>query len=211
MKKALRYSLILFCCLMAAVPSTVVAKTKNAYEIILKIEGGKDTMMMMGNYYARGNQVVDTAYRDDKGRFVFSGTDTLAWGLYFFANEKGEYVEFVVYKEKPFFTFETKEGDWTSNMKVKGSRENDFFFDFHRVDGQLSKTLMEKERTLDSAAFAAFKRNELVRLDSVKTALIEQHPEKMLSKMMLATKENYTPVVDEKEAKIGRASCRERV
>lgn len=183
---------------MAAVPSTVVAKTKNAYEIILKIEGGKDTMMMMGNYYARGNQVVDTAYRDDKGRFVFSGTDTLAWGLYFFANEKGEYVEFVVYKEKPFFTFETKEGDWTSNMKVKGSRENDFFFDFHRVDGQLSKTLMEKERTLDSAAFAAFKRKELVRLDSIKTALIEQHPEKMLSKMMLATKENYTPVVDEK-------------
>ena len=191
MKKTIIIALALFCCLAAQ-----AAKPKNAYEISLKIEGNKDTMMLLGRYYARGNEVVDTAFRDAKGRFLFSGTDTLPWGLYFFANPEGNYVEFVVYKEKPFFTFETVEGDWTMNMKVKGSKENEFFYDFHRIDGNLTLTLREKERTLDSAAFQDYKGRELRRLDSVKTTLIEQHPEKMLSKMMLATKENYTPEVD---------------
>lgn len=192
MKRTIIILLALFCCLAAQ-----AAKPKKAYEITLKIDGGKDTMMLMGCYYARGNQVVDTAYIDAKGRFCFSGTDTLPWGLYFFANDKGEYVEFVVYREKPFFTFETRQDDWTGDMKVKGSKENEFFYDFHRIDAQVSKTLREKERTLDSAAFQAAKRTELLRLDSVKSALIEQHPEKMLSKMMLSVRENYTPEVDE--------------
>lgn len=179
-------------------PSAQAARPKNAYEITLRIEGGKDTMMLLGCYYARGNQVIDTAYRDAKGRFVFAGVDTLPWGLYFFANPAGNYVEFAVYKEKPFFSFETREGDWTGNMKVKGSKENEFLFDFHRVDGQITRALMEKERTLDSATFEGVKRKELLRLDSIKNALIREHPERMLSKMMLATKENDTPLVNEK-------------
>ena len=200
MKRLFPIGLFALCCILApwSAPSAQAAKPRNAYEITLRIEGGTDTMMLMGNYYARGNQVVDTAYCDAKGRFLFSGTDTLPWGLYFFANPKGEYVEFVVYKEKPFFTFETKAADWTLNMKVKGSKENDFFFDFHRIDSEVTKDLMAKERTLDSAAFEAYKYNTLIRLDSVKTSLIRQHPERMLSKMMLATRENETPEVDEK-------------
>lgn len=185
------------------------AKPKKAYEITLKIEGGKDTMMLMGNYYARGNQVVDTAWRNPKGVFVFSGTDTLPWGLYFFANSEGNYVEFVVYKEKPFFTFETKEADWTTNMKVKGSKENEFFFDFHRVDGEVTKRLREKERKLDSAAFEVAKREELLRLDSVKSDLVHNHPEKMLSKMMLSVRENYTPLVNEKGDTLSDAQRRD--
>ena len=37
--------------------------------------------MYLGNYFAKGNQVVDTAYRDKKGRFVFSGKDSLPEGF----------------------------------------------------------------------------------------------------------------------------------
>lgn len=197
--KRLISTMAVFCCLLTFIggPQAASAKPKNSYEITLKIEGGKDTMMMLGCYYARGNQVIDTAYRDSKGRFFFSGVDTLPWGLYFFANPAGNYVEFVVYKEKPFFTFETKEDDWTTNMKVKGSKENDFFFDFHRIDGALTRDLMKKQRTLDSAAFEAYKRQELLRLDSIKHDLIVRFPQRMLSKMMLATAENDTPEVDE--------------
>ena len=98
------------------------ARKKPKYEITLTIKNGKDSVMYMGHYFAKGNQVVDTAFVDKKGRFVFSSaTDTLPYGLYFFANPKGTYVEFVVYREKPFFSFETDENDWTSNMKVKNS------------------------------------------------------------------------------------------
>ena len=186
---------ILLLALAITLPAT--ARNKPAYELILKIKNGQDTLMLLGNYYARGNQVVDTAYRDKQGRFVFTGNDTLPWGLYFFANAQGNYVEFVVYKEKPFFTFETDESDWTAHMQVKGSKENDFFYNFHRKDIEVTRDLIVQDKKMDSATFAVYKRYRLLALDSVKNDLIRQHPARMLSKMMLTTRENETPVVDE--------------
>lgn len=175
----------------------VQARKKTKYEITLTINRCKDSLMYMGCYYAKGNNVIDTAYLDKKGHFVFSSTtDTLPYGLYFFANQQGNYVEFVVYKEKPFFTFETDQSDWTKNMKVKGSRQNEFFYTFHRIDGQYSKDLDNHASTMDSATFAEYKYRKMLQLDSVKMSMIDLHPEMFLSKMMLCTKEKDPPVVD---------------
>ncbi len=189
-----------FCCMAAlllALPAQ--ARKKPTYEITLKINGCRDSVMYMGYYYAKGNQPIDTAYLDNKGRFVFtSTTDTLPPGLYFFANPKGSYVEFVVYHEKPFFTFETDQKDWTSNMRVKGSAENEFFFDFHRVDAEIDRDLALRQMELDSADFATYRRKQLLRLDSIKVGYIKSNPERFLSKMMMATKDEEPPLVDEK-------------
>ena len=172
------------------------ARKKAKYEITLTINNGKDSVMYMGHYYAKGNQVVDIAFLDKKGRFVFSSTtDTLPYGLYFFANPKGTYVEFVVYREKPFFTFVTDERDWTSNMKVKGSRQNEFFYQFHLIDGQYSMDLAQHNYTMDSATFEKYKVRKLLQLDSVKMSMINQQPDMLLSKMMLCSKEVEPPVV----------------
>ena len=182
--------------MLLAVPAQ--ARKKPTYEITLKINGGRDSVMYMGYYYAKGNSPVDTAYLDKKGRFVFtSTTDTLAPGLYFFANPKGTYVEFVVYHEKPFFTFETDQKDWTSNMKVKGSEENEFFFAFHRVDAEIDKDLSVQKLKLDSTEFAKYMRKQLLKLDSIKIDYIKSNPNRFLSKMMMATKDEEPPLVDE--------------
>lgn len=196
MTRISKYALLLAVMLTALSPAWAKKKT---YDISLKIEHNKDTVMYMGCYYGKGNQVLDTARLDSKGRFVFTGTElTLKPGLYFFANPKGTYVEFVVYNEKPFFTFETEESDWTSNMKVKGSKQNDFFYRFHRIDTEVTKDLDAHRAQLDSAAFKQYTREVLLHLDSIKQSYIDHNPDMFLSKMMLATKENYTPLVNEK-------------
>ena len=84
MKRIIRTTILLALALLVAFPSQ--ARKKNQYEITLTINGGKDTLMYLGHYQAKGNSVVDTAIRDKKGRFVFEGTDSLPEGLYFFAN-----------------------------------------------------------------------------------------------------------------------------
>ena len=194
--------------LMLALPAQ--ARKKQGYEITLSINHGKDTMMFMGHYFAKGNSIIDTALRDRKGRFVFeSKTDTLAPGLYFFANPEGKYVEFVVYHEPPFFNFVTDEEDWTTNMKVKGSPENDFFYRFHRIDADYAKDLDDKYFSMDSVEFMAYKRKRLLSLDSVKIGMIEENPSRFLSKMMLATKEVYPPIVDEKGDTLSEAQRRD--
>ncbi|GEM_PF-464753 len=196
MNRVAKMAVFAMLAVLVALPAQ--ARKKNKYEITLTIQGGADTVMYMGHYYAKGNTVVDTSYRDKKGRFVFSGADTLPNGLYFFANPRGMYVEFVVYKEKPFFTFETKQRDWTGDMKVKGSKQNEFFYDFHHIDVAFAKDLDEKSGKMDSAQFARYRYGKLLELDSIKMDMIEKHPDMFLSKMMLATKEVEPPVVDEK-------------
>ena len=200
MKRSFRtnkFALLALLAVVLAMPS--YARKKPTYEITLKINNGYDSVMYMGYYFGSGNKVVDTAFLDKKGRFVFSSTtDTLPYGLYFFANTKGTYVEFVVYREKPFFTFETDHKDWTSNMKVKGSPENEFFFSFHRVDVEFDKDLTLHQMTLDSAAFATYRHARLLELDSVKIDYITKEPSRFLSKMMIATKDEEPPLVDEK-------------
>ena len=182
--------------LLLAMPAE--ARKKPTYEITLKINNGRDTLMYMGRYYARGNEVIDTAIRDKKGRFVFtSTTDTLVPGLHFFANPKGNYVEFVVYHEKPFFTFETEQRNWTSNMTVKGRKQNEFFFDFHKTDARIEADLSEHELTMDSATFAAYSQKQLRKLDSIKIEYINSNPSMFLSIMMQATKDEEPPLVDE--------------
>lgn len=184
--------------LMVLMALPTQARKKPTYEITLKINGCRDTLMYMGYYYAKGNQVVDTAYLDKRGRFHFSSTtDTLPDGLYFFANPKGTYVEFVVYHEKPFFTFETDQADWTSNMQVKGSAQNEFFYRFHRIDAEVDKDLATQQLKLDSADFATYRRRQLIKLDSIKIDFINSDPTMFLSKMMLATKDEEPPLVND--------------
>ena len=193
----LKFFACLLLMILMALPTQ--ARKKPTYEITLKINGCRDSVMYLGYYYAKGNSVVDTAYLDKKGYFVFtSTTDTLAPGLYFFANPKGNYVDFVVYHEKPFFSFETDQKDWTANMKVKGSEENEFFFDFHHVDSKIDEDLAKQQLKLDSAAYAVYMRKQLLKLDSIKIGYIKSNPNRFLSKMMMATRDEEPPFVDEK-------------
>lgn len=193
------YKALLMALLALLLAQTAEARKRAGYEITLKIEKGTDTMLMLGHYYGRGNQVLDTAYRDKRGRFVFaSRTSTLPEGLYFIANAQGRYVDFVVYGEQPFFEFETEQRDWSCCMKVKGSRQNSFFYDFHRAEDTIAAE-MERQRMLtDSAKYAGYYRKELRRLDSVKVRYAERGAGMFLAKMMLATKDVAPPVVDEK-------------
>lgn len=191
--KTAKIAVLLLLALLVALPAQ--ARKKKQYEITLTIRGGADTVMYLGHYYAKGNDVVDTAIRDKKGRFVFSGTDTLPAGLYFFANPRGMYVEFVVYNEKPFFTFETDQRNWTTEMKIKGSPQNDFLFQFHRIDYTFSQDLEQKNATMDSAQFARYRYSKLLELDSIKMDFISRRPDMFLSKMMLASKEVEPPLL----------------
>lgn len=194
MKLRIKPLILTLALLMLTLPSQ--AKKSN-YHITLKIEGGIDSVMFMGHYHGKGNRVVDTAYLDKKGCFVFeSSTRTLPEGLYFFANNKGNYVEFVVYKEKPFFSFETKQGDWTSNMQTKGSKQNEQFFLFHRIQGESYADLDKHESTMDSASFKVYVNQKLRSLDSIRRDFCDNHPELFLSKMMNATKEIVPPLVN---------------
>lgn len=171
-----------------------LAKRDN-YKITLTIQGNTDSLMLMGYYYAENMYVLDTARRDSKGRFVFSSTTKeLLPGMYFFSTAKQtKWVDFVVYHEKPFFTFSTNEADWTANMEVKGSKENEVLFDYQRASGLAYRENDELMLSADSAQRVQYRIQLQQKQVDIKNQTIQNHPNCMISKVMLATKEVPTP------------------
>lgn len=169
------------------------AMAKPGYRIALQIDGNKDSMLIMGYYYAQHTYVCDTALNNGHGKFLFEGKRELLPGLYFFTDNNGRYVDFVVYHEKPDFKFHTDQRGWQRNMSVKGSKQNTLFYNFHRASDAIYDEIEAARGTMDSAAFVDYRRQSLKRLDTLRMKTIEENPDAMLSRMMLATKDPAGP------------------
>lgn len=199
-------ALLVVCTLVGTTLSATAAKPKDdkggtpkGYKLSLTIVGNQDSVMYLGNYYAGNTYAIDTAVRNKKGAFVFERKDrTLMPGLYFFTNPDHDYVEFMIYHETPNFTFTTREEGWAKYMTVKGSKENEYFFDFQRANREAYESIDEAQRTMDvkSDEYKAFYRNKIHELDSIKEKMIADHPKSLLALMMNATREPYVPSED---------------
>ena len=177
--------------LIAMLPLQLQAR--GGYQISLQIKGGTDTLLYLGYYYAQNRYLLDSALCDRRGRFFFGGDRSLPDGLYFFSNREGRKMDFVIYHEKPQFTFRTDERDWERNMEVSGSKQNTVFFNFHRRMEALYDEMREGEANIDSAQLPAYRHAFYLRIDTLRLQTIEQHPEAMLSRLMMATKDPAAP------------------
>ena len=197
--------LTLFLAVLILVPNVAFSKDKKdkkggkvGYRISLHIDGATDDTVYMGNYFAKGTYAIDTALNDGKGNYVFSRGTELFPGLYFFTNQKGKYFEFVVYNEKPEFSFTTKDDNWQRNAKVKGSHENEIFYAFHAERRVLMDDLEAKSKNMSKEEFEAYRAEQLKKNDSLMLKYIGQYPDCMFVKMMSATKPIEVPLVNEK-------------
>ncbi len=179
------------------------------YKFTFVIEGNTDSIMYMGNYYAGKTYATDTARLNKKGQFVFEQKSRPLYpGLYFFTNPAGNYVEFAVYGgEKPHFTFSTKGSQWTTNMKVKGSKQNELFFEYHNINRHYYDLLDDARATMNDSIYKIFTKKTMLQFDSAKLAFIDKHPQSLISVMMRATREPHTPAYD---AQGNKLSDRER-
>lgn len=181
--------------LLALLPLMSVA-AKPVYKITFVAEGNKDSVLFMGFYLAQHKFFCDTAYNNGKGRFVFEGDKELEPGLYYITNNSNRFVEFVVYNEKQNYTLRTDNENWKLGMSVKGSRENEVFFNFNRANESLYQDFIAASKTMDSAEFHdVYAPAQRLRLDSVRLEFIHRYPDCMLSRMMLATKDVDVPTV----------------
>ncbi|MBR1644261.1 MAG: DUF5106 domain-containing protein [Bacteroidales bacterium] len=197
MKKTLLALLLLATCCAWGAP-------RKGYKLTLTIADNHDSVMYLGNYYAGQTYAFDTARVDKKGRFVFEHKSrSLLPGLYFFTNPRGNYVEFIVFHEEPYFTFETAEAQWTLNMQVKGSAQNELFYRYHHINRKYYDIIDSAQRAkTDDDAFASFRRSMLLELDSIKESLIDANPDNLLSIMMSATREPNVPKYDSQGNKL---------
>ena len=167
---------------------------KEGYKITFQADGNSDTTMYLCYYHANNLWCTDTAYNNGKGRFVFEGKRDLKPGLYYITNNRGQKIDFVIYNGETRFTLHTDNENWQRGMTVKGSRENELFFNFQRMNETFYREMDEAKLELDSATYRGeFMPRHIRRVDSVRMDFIERHPKAMISRMMLATKDVHIP------------------
>ena len=184
----------LYALLLALLLPLASHAAKEGYRISFTVEGSPDTMMLMCYYHINGLWAYDTAWNNGKGEYRFEKKRTPSPGLYYFSNQKGKRLDFVIYAGQTRFSLRTKEEDWKGHVSVKGSSENELFFQFQHMNETLYREMDEAQLEMDSATFRdTFFPRQIKRIDSARMAFIETYPQAMVSRMMLATKDPAIP------------------
>ena len=149
------FKIILFLIIISSV--TIVNADEKAYSIKIKVSGIKEKYCQLGYYFGDKQYLKDSAKADAQGKFLFEGKEKLEGGIYLVILPDKSYFELVINDKEQNFSVETDTSDLVKKMKVKGSTENELFYDYlnyinprGRDADLLSKTLSKTKNNADS-------------------------------------------------------------
>ncbi|HZG01639.1 MAG TPA: thioredoxin-like domain-containing protein [Chitinophagales bacterium] len=175
------------------------AKAQSGYNIKVKFTGLKDTVAYLGNYYGDKQYLQDTSRIDKNGLVVFSGKEKLPGGLYLVVTPRKTYFEIVVDKEQNF-SLETDTADFIGSMKIKGSMDNELFYEYLRNGVTMQKQLMDLNKSLadkktKADSTAVFDQSKAInkQLEDYRSNFATKHPNTLLAKLFNAIPEPTIP------------------
>ena len=174
---------------------------KDGYKIKVTIAGISDSVCFLASYFGDKTYLKDTAVVDQNGVMIFEGRESLPGGLYIVAGtEKNKYFEFLI-NEKQRFSIETKKDDIAFNIKIKGSRENDLFFDYIAFISSKQEELVPwqsklNQKQLNSDSIAIIREN-ISRIDrevkNFRERFINENQGTLVAAFLQATMEPVIP------------------
>ena len=162
--------------------------------------GIPDTLCYLAHYFGDKQYLQDSAKTDKSGQLIFKGEEKLPGGIYLFVFPNKTYFEFLVDKEQEF-AMECDSKDVIATMKIKGSSDNQEFYDYLTFLQKQSKDLEEFKTERNAKVTAKEKTDDVDKkireLDKIvieyKLNYIKEHPDKFLSKIFLASQEIEVP------------------
>ncbi|MFL5763654.1 MAG: redoxin domain-containing protein [Bacteroidia bacterium] len=185
---------------LALLSSTAINAQKGC-NIKITDKGLKEgSMCLLACYYGDKNYIKDSAKSNAKGEVVFISEEKYPQGIYLFVQPNKKYFDFVMDAGQNF-SLETDTTDFIKNMKVKGSEENKFFYDYQQFMAAKQK-MIEPLRTTyarvknnkDSAKIVSDKISDIDKeVIGYKTDFMKNHPATFVSKIFNAMTENEIP------------------
>lgn len=177
----------------------------SGYEIRVKIEGLRDSLVHLANYYGDKQYLKDSAYCDAQGQVVFKGDTALPGGIYLFVFPNKTYFELLIDKEQQF-SMECQMDNVVPTMRIKNSEDNRLFYEYLRFIQEQSKqveplraqrrSLAEKNEKTD-AVDAQIKVID-TRVADYKKKFSADHPGTLLAAIFMASDEPQAPELPKK-------------
>jgi len=134
---------ILVICLSITVSMSSLAQ---AYEIPVKINNLKDSMIYFGHHFGNGYFINDSSKLDNNGQILFKGDEPLKGGIYFLLLPGGKYFDFLVDKHQNFSIL-CDTSDFLNTVSFKNSFQNEKFFNYRKyLEQQYRKISKIKEK-----------------------------------------------------------------
>ena len=174
--------------------STTTKPASGKYSIKIKVNGLKDTVCYLANYYGDKQYLKDTAEVDKKGNFTFEGNSKLEGGIYLIVLPKNKYFEAIITNEQNF-SMETDTGDFVTNMKIKNSTENTVFYEYLQYVHVKGKQVEDLKKNLKTDSVNVT--NQLIAIDKevseYRKVFMEKHIGSFVTKVFKATNEIEIP------------------
>lgn len=131
--------------------ATIGSSFADGYKIKIKVNGVSDTIVYLGNYYADKKYASDTILLDKNGVGIFEGDTALKGGIYMvlFPSRGMNYFELLV-DDNQNFSLETDTANFIKNMKVKNSKQNTAFYEFHNYMADVSSKNMPLQKEMQA-------------------------------------------------------------
>ena len=188
-----------FLTLLAA--SSTFAGTQDGYNIKITVKGLKEgSTCILANYYGDKQYIKDSAIVGPKGELIFKGNEKYPEGIYLLLPPSKKYFDFVMDAEQNF-SLETDTTDLIKNMKVKGSDENKFFYDYQTFmsgkQKQIEPLQVLYRKTKNNKDSSKLLQDKISAIDKevkdYKLNFIKSNPKSFVSKLFKAMEEPEIP------------------
>jgi thiol-disulfide isomerase/thioredoxin len=183
---------------MIAISTVAFAQTP-AYQLDFKIEGIRDTTLLLGYYTGEKTYVRDTA-QSKNGIISFDGKKALAPGMYILILGKQPVFEILIGINQKF-SMATNSTDYRGKMKVTGDYDNQLFYEDIRFKMKQSveaepfvkilqdSSASEEAKKKAGEALTTIREKVMARQDEI----IAKYPESFTAKLFKTTKRIEVP------------------
>ncbi|MFZ7139316.1 MAG: redoxin domain-containing protein [Bacteroidota bacterium] len=174
--------------------------SSDGYQVKIKITPVfKDSLYYLANYFGDKQYIQDSAKADAAGMVIFKGKEKLPGGIYLFVVPGKKYFELIIDKEQNF-TMETDTAEMVKNMVVKGSEDNQKFYNYLRFvmdkqkEAETLQASMHNAKTPKDSLDALDKLKDLGKVvTDFKLKYITDYPDFLLSKVFKTSQEPEVP------------------
>lgn len=175
---------------------TANSKKPQPFDLKVHVKGLTSGDALLASHYGDKQIMYDTVKVDANGNFEFKDTVAKPGGIYLVGLPGKKYFEIILTDEQKF-SLETDTADLIKNMKVTGSKENQYFYEYLNY-----LNLRQKEMEAIQAKSKATKNKDSLALFQKKSAAVDsvvkaykrdyykkKHPETFMAKVLHAMDE----------------------
>src|SRR5690625_4651927 len=104
--------------------SSTLGFCQEGYSIDLQVENAKSDTLYLAYFYGDANYISDTAYRDERGHFLFTGAEPLPEGVYMFVMPPENTFFQILIDDQQHFNLTTDAENITRSTRIEGNEDN---------------------------------------------------------------------------------------